>query len=59
MKLFVLHILRENIRSFGGFVRKSDAMSFKIKDLFRTNDFKLVVVAFVSSSIKEGKMHSF
>lgn len=37
-----MHILRENISSFGGFPREIKGMSFKIKDIFKANDFKLV-----------------
>lgn len=42
MKVFVLHILTENISAFGGFLREIKDMSFKIKDIFKANDFKLV-----------------
>lgn len=42
MKVFVLHILGENISSFGGFLREIKDTSFKIKDIFKANDFKAV-----------------
>lgn len=42
MKVFVLHIVRENISSFGGLLREITDMSSKTKNIFKANDFKLV-----------------